>query len=345
MKRNELRIRRNFHVSKRITNRLERQYGISIETPYARDTVPAAITSSRQQLRKSPEIRSPPAIAKYGIEPQDSAFHSRQRFLSAFACLSPDDAAEWAHDDYLALQLGPHSTGTQKSNPSHVRHPDCDEPECGSSDWMCDLCQEATTAPRDESFSEFSPSSTILDTPRDIIQRDHSCERVLSIKQFIETCPLALAIRQVRKRKRPCDIEEHFDISLFNIEDIPAAIILEENQHCSSEDNVTLPPSHLGLPSSKERVRLPQESPASLRVDELTIVLAYLLSVCNVGPPTHKPGVDLCNRVLSITREQGFVFDRGKPCSCGLWTSRASSRSHSDYRDPLRSYHHVGQSV
>lgn len=322
MKRNELRIRRNFHVSKRITNRLERQYGISIDTPYARDTVPAAIASSRQQLRKSPETRSPPAIANNGIEPHGLAFHSRRRFLSAFACLSPEDAVEWAHDDYLALQLGSHSTGTQKSNSSHVRHPECDEPECGSSDWMCDLCQEATAMSRDASPSDPS-HSPILDTPRVAIEREHSCERALSFKQFIETCPLASAIRRVREQKQLHDIEEFYDSSLFNIEDCPVTTVPEDQRYSCIQDSVATSSLEHVSSAHQERVCFRQESPVPRETNEVAIVLAYLLSLCYVSPPAHKPGVDLCNRVLSITREQGFVFDRGKPCSRGLWISRA----------------------
>lgn len=305
MKRNELKVRRNFHVSKRITNRLERQYGISLDVPYARDTVPATIASSRQQLRKTPEKTSPP-VANKGIEPRGETFQSRHRFLSAFACLSDDDATEWAHDDYLALQLGPISTGTQIKTSRHTRHPDCDEPECGSSNWLCDLCQEVS-ADEDCGYQPVPCPSAPLDERHGSKDVDLPSERSLPIAQFIKICPLANAIRQIRERKVLPDIEDHYDSTIFDIEEDPAPPLID----------VVLP----SIPH-REQSTVPSQKESRQGISETMLILAYLLSTRDVIPPSHLPGVDTYNEVLSITREQGFVFDRGKSCSCGLWNTR-----------------------
>lgn len=315
MKRQELRIRRNYHVSKRITSRIEREYGVTIERPFACDTVPALIASSRQQLRKTPETRSPP-VTRYGVEPRGPSNQSRREFLSAFACLSDADVNEWAEDDYLALQLGPHASGRQKNTSTHNRHPDCDEPECGSFDWYCDLCQEVSTTDRIETTPVHDPP-VILEEQR-AITSEPPCERALSISQFIAICPVVAAIRRYRQSKVSSELEDYYESALFDIQE-DCTIVQESSSHPASISSLS--DHHV------DRVEVP--SIQSLQnenlpmIDRNKIILSYLLSVGDVYPPSL-PGVDFY-KVLSITREQGFVFDRGKSCSCGLWITKAST--------------------
>lgn len=315
MKRQELRIRRNYHVSKRITSRIEREYGVTIERPFACDTVPALIASSRQQLRKTPETRSPP-VTRYGVEPRGPSNQSRREFLSAFACLSDADVNEWAEDDYLALQLGPHASGRQNKTSIHRRHPDCDEPECGSFDWYCDLCQEVSTTDRIETTPVHDPSATLEE--QRAITLEPPCERALSISQFIAICPVAAAIRRYRQSKVVYELEDYYESALFHIQD-DCATVQESPFHPVSTP--LLSDYHVDSVEASSIQSLRNESLPMIDRDK--IILSYLLSVGDVHPPSL-PGVDLYE-VLSITREQGFVFDRGKSCSCGLWVTKVST--------------------
>lgn len=319
MKGDELRARRNFHVAKRITSRLERQYGITLDHPTARETVTPIIDSLRASRNEAKrDVSTSPPVERLTTSIPRATLENRRSYLSGLKCIGneaadddcipriPESYEPWLTDDYLFLQLGPISTGTQNKH-KVSKHPECDEPECGSHGWRCDLCQEVDLVYEPMVLEEAEPS--LLPTERTtkpsindpvLAQNSTRSEGGISIHQFIEACPVVSAIRRIRLEKRQRD-DFFYDPSLF---EEPASFY------------------HQALPEEHQDVE-PTIPVYFEEFDECLLTLALVLLREADPPSSQTPGFDMAIQPISVCRGQDFVFDRGKICPCVPWLTRA----------------------
>lgn len=330
MKGDELRARRNFHVSKRIKSRLNRQYGITLDQPTARDTVPPIIDSLRRSRNNTQrDLNVSPPVEKLPPAVPPRTLQNRKTFLQGLKCVSkktndasrfPEEYESWLTDDYLFAQIGPISSGTQvRKQPA--KHPECDEPECGTSGWLCDLCQEV----------DLTYEPLVLEEAVTLLPSASQSSDIIAPKQYqhesLDACPIIQSLRALRRQKKQ-QCEEYFVPELF---DEPVVIC----QSIVSEDS--LPPAFDDLADS------PLPAPIMDSSDECLFVIALVLYCIKDLPLSQSPGlsnmaiptsgaseaadddcvvstVDAID--ISVYNGQNFVFDRGKCCPCVLWMTR-----------------------
>lgn len=318
MKRTELRIRRNYHVAKRIHDSISRRYGLDSSYPTARSTIPALIESARvlhadgrsgvsrddvlqQHILVPGEASSPPTGRLTRRHQRDTLLLSTSRLNNSltqrelrlrdeFLPSHIKNRDSWIEDEYLFAQIGN----------SHKIKCSCPfgEPDCGFG-WSCDLCQ-------DESAIHRSPAPLFQQPP--VTQDSIEDEQVVS-DDFYFNPHLFSSIRTF-------DYGDYFVPALFDT--IPTPSIEEV---CL---NSTQAFSRL-LDDDAEHVTSPFESPkledsstffSCVRINMLLLVFPVMLFVIASSSPVQRPGVPaLCRfRPLLTLRVQHYVFDRGKCC-------------------------------
>lgn len=316
MKGDELRARRNFHVSKRITSRLERQYGITLDHPTARETVTPIIDSLRT-LRNDAKrgVNSSPPVERPTTGIPRATLENRKAYLSSLNCIGtdaitgsiPDKYESWLTDDYLFLQIGPVASGSQTKK-SQLKHPECDEPECGTQGWRCDLCQEVgleyEPMAHEEAEVPSLSSAHAITPPASDIEEDHQraqqpTNEQTSFKHFLGICPIVSSIRRFRLEKSQRS-DFFFEPSLF--EEPPSFY----HQHVAMASKLQTVDSTSPVPVVPEQF------------DECLFTLAVVLLYLD-PTPSQTPGFYMAEQPISVTRGQNFVFDRGKICPCVPW--------------------------
>lgn len=321
MKRTELRIRRNYHVAKRISDSTSRRYGFNIDYPTARSTVPAIIESARvlhadrrsgvsrddvlqQHIFVPGETSRPPANWPPCYDQRDTLLLSASREPSRIRELEARDRflpqhirnrRSWIEDDYLFAQIG--GSLHQTSCPHG-------EPECGRA-WICDLCQEDAPTRRSQPIDEPRFESSVSDGTDDVYFNPHL---------FSST--------------RDIDCSEYFQPSLFEEREIltphdsesPPPLLHDHIISCqpyfSTHEKPAASKSSDGLiPTHRVSSEVSSKSSSCARINLFLLIFSALVIHFGISTPAQSPGVLAVDRHILLTiRVQHYVFDRGKCC-------------------------------